>query len=177
MMYRLRDEGKIRCIGLSAYTERDFARLVPGIKPSVVQSRANIMDYHFITKNSVLMKLCEKYPMSFIAFSPLNEGVVLGKYSSAHPPKFSEGDHRQSSEKYRPEYLARAEKGIAAVGGTLGNNTEDLARMALQFILYHDYVAGVIPGFRNESQVAVNLAGADKPLKGNQIALIRKAFA
>ncbi len=176
VMEQLKTEGKIRCVGLSAYSEKDFKRLVPTIKPSVVQSWAHAMDYHFITANSGLMKLCEEYDMSFVAFSPLNQGILLRKYSSSDPPSFPEGDHRQNSEKFKPEYLSRAEEGIAAVSADLGTSREELVRMALQYVLYHNHVAGVIPGFRNREQVAMNLSAAGKPLNGNEVASIRKAF-
>lgn len=177
VMEQMKSEGKIRCIGLSAYSEKDFKSLIPRIKPSVVQSWAHAMDYHFITSNSSLMKLCEEYDMSFIAFSPLNQGVLLGKYKSSEPPTFPEGDHRRKSEKFKPDYLAKAEKGIAAVSEMLGSTQEDLVRMALQYILYHDHVAGVITGFRNLKQVKMNLSAADKPLNGREVACVRKAFS
>lgn len=176
MMLRLKEEGKIRCIGLSAYSERDFSRLVPKIRPSVVQSWANAMDYHFIAKNSTLMNLCDTYTLSFASFSPLDKGILLGKYASAHPPVFAEGDHRRDSDKFRPEYLARAERGIDQIAQTLGNSRKDLVRIALQFILSHKHVAGVIPGFRNVNQVMMNLSAADKPLNRKEAALVRKAF-
>lgn len=176
VMQRLQSEGKIRCIGLSAYTEKDFKRLVPIIRPSVVQSWAHIMDYHFIAENSSVMKLCSQHALSFIAFSPLNQGILLGKYKSTDPPRFPDGDHRSKSEKFKPDYLARAEAGITALSGSLVHNQQDLARLALQYVLYHKNVVGVIPGFRNLHQVTMNLAAADKPLNGKEIAIIRKAF-
>lgn len=176
VMQQLKDDGKIRCIGLSAYSERDFKRLVPRICPSVVQSWAHAMDYHFIAPDSVLMKFCETYGMSFVAFSPLNQGILLGKYDSKNPPSFPEGDHRIHSEKFKQPYLDTAEKAIAALSMELRGSEQELVRMALQFVLYHKYVAGVIPGFRNLTQVQMNCAAAGKPLNGKEIANIRKAF-
>lgn len=176
VMEQLKSEGKIRCVGLSAYSQKDFKRLVPVIKPSVVQSWAHVMDYHFIAPNSTLMKLCEKHKMSFIAFSPLNQGILIGKYSSSNPPKFPDGDHRQNSENFKPPYLKLAEKGIDAISDIISSTNTDLVRMALQYILYHDNVAGVIPGFRNIDQVKMNLSAQNKPFNGHEIAQIRKAF-
>lgn len=177
VMERLKEQGKIRCIGLSAYSEKDFKRLVPTIRPSVLQSWAHAMDYHFIAPRSAVMKLCNKYRMSFVAFSPLNQGILLGKYSSAAPPIFPEGDHRRESEKFRADYLARAEKGIAAVAGRFGHSTEELARVALQYVLHHEHVAGVIPGFRNLKQVSMNCSVSGKPLNSREVAHIRRAFS
>jgi aryl-alcohol dehydrogenase-like predicted oxidoreductase len=175
-MERLREQGKIRCIGLSAYAERDFARLVPKIRPSSVQSWANMMDCHFIAPRSGLMRLCEKYGVSFVAFSPLDQGILLGKYRNAAAPEFGEGDHRSRSEKFRPRYLARANDGIEKVSARFGGTAENLARVALQFILYHKHVAGVMPGFRNLEQVRMNISASGRPLNGEEIAFVRKAF-
>jgi myo-inositol catabolism protein IolS len=176
MMHRLRDEGKIRCIGLSAYSIKDFMRLIPRIKPAVLQSWAHAMDYHFIAPESALMQACETYGCSFIAFSPLNQGILLGKYSAANPPRFQDGDHRQRSEKFTAAYLAQAEAGLRNLSLSFGNSTEELSRIALQFVLGHKHVAGVIPGFRTTAQVQRNLA-QQEPLNGREIALVRKAFA
>jgi aryl-alcohol dehydrogenase-like predicted oxidoreductase len=175
-MARLTQEGKIRCIGLSAYAARDFSRLIPRIRPAVVQSWAHAMDWHFIAARSRLMRLCGEYGVSFIAFSPLNQGILLGKYSSAAPPAFPAGDHRLRSEKFTPDYLARAQAGLDTLRTSFNDAPEELARVALQFVLGHEHVTGVIPGFRNVNQVRINLAGADRPLNGREAALVRKAF-
>lgn len=177
IMERLKEEGKIRCVGLSAYSSRDFTRLVPRIRPSVVQGWAHLMDCHFISQGSPLMKLCESYRMSFVAFSPLNQGILAGKYSSARPPSFPDGDHRQRSEKFTASYIARAESGLEGLYKKFGSRTEDTIRVALQFVLYHKNVAGVIPGFRNLDQVSMNLSAAGKPLKGDEVAFLRKVFS
>ena len=48
VMYRLKDEGKIRLIGQSAYSHEDFQKLIPKVKPDVLQSYANAMERKFI---------------------------------------------------------------------------------------------------------------------------------
>ena len=176
-MNRLKDEGKIRAIGLSAYSEKDFKRLVPIIKPSVLQSWANITDYHFITKNSAVINLCNEYDLSFVAFSPLAQGILLNKYSGKNPPKFQDGDHRANSEKFSAKSLLKVEKSLKIISDRFGTSTEDFARVALQFVLFHDRVASVIPGFRNIEQVKNNLSAENCPLNGEEIAFIRKAFS
>ncbi len=52
-----------------------------------------------------------------------------------------------------------------------------LARAALQFVLGHEVVACVIPGFRNQRQVEVNLTAAGKPLSQADLEYIREVFA
>jgi aryl-alcohol dehydrogenase-like predicted oxidoreductase len=43
-------------------------------------------------------------------------------------------------------------------------------------VLYHEHVAGVIPGFRSVDQVTVSVNASGKPLNGEEIAFIRKSF-
>ena len=46
-----------------------------------------------------------------------------------------------------------------------GSSTENLAAMALNYILAQPRVACVIPGFRNERQARCNVAGVNKPMR------------
>ncbi len=174
VMYRLKEEGKIRIVGQSAYTEGDFLRVVPVVKPEVLQAAANILDDHFIREGTPLYRLLKERGMTFIAFSPLAQGLLLGKYSAQNPPVFAEGDHRKKSNRFSPEYLAKVEKIIAPLKEHFGGEVRQLARVALQYILFQDVVSAVIPGFRNRAQVEANLWGQDLPLTREDIIFIRQ---
>ena len=175
-MRRLQEEGKIRVVGLSAYSSEDFARLVPKVKPTVLQSWAHIMDDQFIRPGSVVAGLLEQYKMSFVAFSPLSQGLLLAKYSPESPPHFELGDFRRNKESFTSEGIRRANAGVDRIKERLGESTEDLARAAMQYVLAHDNVACVIPGFRNVKQVQCNLWAADKPLEAADVEYLRGLF-
>ncbi len=177
VMYRLKEEGKIRLIGQSAYKHEDFVKLIPKVKPDVIQSFASALDDRFIRENTPTRKLCEENQISFIAFGPLGQGILLGKYSKDNPPKFEPGDHRANSERFKPEYLAKVEPKIELLKSKFGSDLESLARAALQYVLYHPTVAAVIPGFRNLRQVMINLSAMDKPLTEDEFNFIQKVFA
>lgn len=177
MMYRLRDEGKFRVLGLSAYSPERFMTLAPRIKPDVLQGHCNILHDEFIHPEKNVAKLCREMQMSFVTFGPLSQGILLGKYSAANPPTFDEGDHRKNSANYKVDFLSKIEGPIAAVKAKFGATSEDLARVALQYNLAHETVGCVIPGFRNVAQVETNLAKVDLPLSGEEVALVRQWFA
>lgn len=176
VMYRLREEGKIRLIGQSAYKHEDFQKLIPRVKPDVIQSFANALDDRFLKEGSPTRKLCEEYKISFIAFGPLGQGILLGKYSKDNPPKFEPGDHRANAERFKPEYLAKVEPKIEMLKSKFGASIEDLARAALQYVLHYPVVGAVIPGFRNLNQVKINLSAAEKPLTEEEFNFIRDLF-
>lgn len=177
MMRELKREGKIRAVGQSAYTEADFLRVVPNVQPDVVQANANILNTTFIADGSPVRRLMEERGISFVAFGPLAQGILLGKYSSSNPPAFEPGDHRANAPRFTKENLARVEPALERLKQKFGSDPASLSRAALQFLLAHPVVASVIPGFRNPSQVRINLAGADSPLTDAESAFVHSVSA
>ncbi|MBI5662641.1 MAG: aldo/keto reductase [Ignavibacterium album] len=177
VMYRLKEEGKIRLIGQSAYKHEDFVKLIPKIKPDVIQSFASALDDRFLKDDSPTRKLLDEYQISFIAFGPLAQGILLGKYTAANPPQFEPGDHRANAERFKPEYLAKVEPKIQKLKEKFGVSTEELARVALQYLLHYSQVGAVIPGFRNLAQVKANLYAMDKPLSNDEFEFVKSLFA
>jgi myo-inositol catabolism protein IolS len=176
VMYRLRDEGKIRLVGQSAYSSEDFQKLIPKVKPDVIQSYANALETVFIEGNSPTRKLMEDNQISFVAFRPIGQGLLLGKYKKENPPKFEDGDHRKGLERFSAESLAKLEPGIEKLKNKFGSNIEDLARVALQYLLHYNFMGAVIPGFRNLQQVKVNLSAIDKPLADDEFEFVKSMF-
>ncbi|AFH50278.1 2,5-diketo-D-gluconate reductase [Ignavibacterium album JCM 16511] len=177
VMYRLREEGKIRLIGQSAYKHEDFVKLIPKVKPDVIQSFASALDDRFLKDGSPTRKLLDEYQISFIAFGPLAQGILLGKYSANNPPQFEPGDHRANAERFKPEYLAKVEPKLEKLKQKFGGTTEQLARVALQYLLHYKQVGAVIPGFRNLAQVKANLYGQNLPLTDEEFEFIKSLFA
>lgn len=170
-------EGKIRLKGQSAYSDADFQRAVPVVKPDVLQSWANALRPNFIKPESVVGKLLAEYKMSYVAFSPLQQGILLDKFDPEHPPRFDEGDIRRADNRFRPEFLRPLKPKLAQMKARFGATTEDLSAVAQRYVLNHPHVACTIPGFRNEQQVACNLAAVKRMLNGEDMAFIDRTFA
>jgi aryl-alcohol dehydrogenase-like predicted oxidoreductase len=170
-------EGKVRIKGQSAYSADDFERAVPVVKPVVLQSWAHALDTQFITPGSRVAHLLEKYKMSYVAFSPLCQGILLDKFDPENPPKFEEGDHRQGDKRFSPEFLRGVKPKLEKIKARFGSSTDELAAVALNYILSFPNVGCVIPGFRNERQISCNLAAAGRTLSAEDIAFIRATFA
>jgi len=178
VMESLKKEGKIRHVGLSAYSDADFTRLAPKVKPGCLQSWAHSADIRFIKEGTPTRRMMDERRISFVAFSPLAQGLLLGKYKPGQnvSQSFSEGDHRRGSGNFSEENLAKMSVKVDQLKTRFGDEPSGLARAALQYLLSFPCVACVIPGFRNKRQVEVNLAGADKPLTGEDVRFIRETF-
>ncbi len=176
-MQALRDEGKIRVIGQSAYSDAGFARSAEILKPSVFQSWANLIEDNFIRPGAPVAGLLEEHKISFIAFGPLGKGVLLDKFDPDNPPTFEAGDVRANNPTFKADYLAKLKPVLEKVKAAYGETTEDLSSVCCRFVAGHPNVAGVIPGFRNQRQALCNVRGGeDEPLSEAQIAELREWF-
>ena len=177
VIYKLKEEGKIRSIGQSAYSHEDFQKLIPKVKPDVIQTYANAVERRFLDEGNPTRKLMEENQISLVAFRPLYEGLLLDKYKKENPPQFENGDHRKGLQRFSYENLAKLEVQLNKIKDKFGSSTEDLARVAQQFVLKYKFTAAVIPGFRNLKQVKTNLAAMDKPLTDDEFEYVKSAFS
>lgn len=176
-MHALQAEGKIRVIGQSAYSDAGFERSVQVLKPQVFQSWASMLFDNFIRPGSVAQRLMAEHDISFVAFSPLAQGLLLDKFDPEKPLPIGEGDVRKGSKDFQPESLRRIKPRCQDLKARFGDSTEALASAALRFVLGHDRVACAIPGFRNERQARCNVqAAADPAFTPEDLAFCRGLF-
>ena len=176
-MNRLVQEGKVRVKGQSAYSADDFERVTPKVQPECLQSWAHALDDQFIRPGSRVANLMQERGMTFVAFSPLSQGLLLDKFDPYNPPQFEEGDNRRGRKGFETENLLALKPKLAQLKERFGDSVEDLAGVALRYVLNMPNVACAIPGFRNERQVKANLAGVSRELSPEDMAFIKEALA
>ena len=176
MMNTLVAEGKVRYVGLSTYSEDDFARLVPVVKPVCLQSSSSALADKYIREGSPTQKLMDEHDLVFVAFGPLAKGRLLDKYDPDNPPKFDEGDHRRNNEAFTAEALRALHEKLVKIKERFGETREALAAVALGYVLAHPRVGCVIPGFRNAAQARCNVSAAGKTLSTDDVEFIRTAL-
>jgi aryl-alcohol dehydrogenase-like predicted oxidoreductase len=184
-MHALKKEGKIRAIGQSAYTDEDFERAVPVLKPDVLQNKANLRYDDFVRPGSRCQKLMAQYGCTFVAFGPLDQGILLDKFDPANPPAFEPGDYRTNRKDFNNSTLGAVREKLNQVrehfASTASVGTpEDIAflsSVATRWLLAHEHVCSAIPGFRNPRQAACNVQAAkDQPMSAEDAAWLRELF-
>jgi myo-inositol catabolism protein IolS len=177
-MHALVKEGKVRAVGQSAYSDDDFERSAPVVKPDVLQSWASMLRDNFIRPGARLQTLMSERGIGFVAFSPLAQGLLLDKFDPESPPKFEDGDIRGNNQQFKSDALRALKPKVAKLKERFGASVEDLASAACRFVLAHPNVVSAIPGFRNEAQARCNLRGAtDAPMSADEAAFCRGIFA
>lgn len=180
-MHALVKEGKVRAIGQSAYSDDDFARAIPVLKPHVLQNKANLRSDDFIRPGCALQKLMKEHGCTFVAFGPLDQGILLDKFDPENPPAFEPGDYRNNRKDFAPATLRAVREKLQKVRtrfSTPGRDaTETLASIAQRWVLAHDNVCSVIPGFRNARQAKCNVGAAkDQLMQDADVAWLRELF-
>jgi aryl-alcohol dehydrogenase-like predicted oxidoreductase len=176
-MDKLVEEGKVRIKGQSAYSADDFERVVPVVKPQVLQSWAHALDDGFVRPGSRVSTLMEEHGLTFVAFSPLAQARLLDKYDPSRPPEFEPGDHRKDSSSFSAEAIAALKPKLQKLKDRFGATTEDLVSVALNYVLAQPRVACVIPGFRNERQALCNVGATGRTMSEDDINFVRGALA
>jgi aryl-alcohol dehydrogenase-like predicted oxidoreductase len=143
----------------------------------VLQSWAHALDDGFVRRGSRVSKLMEEHGLTFVAFSPLAQARLLDKYNPENPPEFEPGDHRRGSDSFGPDAIAALKPKLEKLKARFGSTTEDMAAVALNYVLAQPHVACVIPGFRNERQARCNVAAAGRALNEDDIKFIQDTLA
>ena len=180
-MHALVKEGKVRAIGQSAYSDDDFARAIPVLKPHVLQNKANLRYDDFIRPGCVLQKLMAEHGCTFVAFGPLDQGILLDKFDPENPPAFEPGDYRTNRKDFAPATLRavreKLQRSVSRFAKPGREAIETLSSAAQRWALAHDHVCSVIPGFRNARQARCNVAAAkDEPMSAGDVTWLREVF-
>ena len=91
-MRKLVDEGKVRAVGQSAYSDEDFARAIPVVKPDVLQSWANMMQDNFIRPGAPVQKL-GRVRLLVRRLQPAGPGPPARQVRPREPTRVREGRH------------------------------------------------------------------------------------
>jgi len=167
-MVKLREEGKIRAIGISvnSHDPASAVRVVKARRVDAVQVFYNIFDQ---SPEDELYPACIEYGVGVLARVPFDEGSLTGKLRE--DTVFPRGDFRAQ---YFAGVLKETVQKVEAMRPILEGSAKSMARAALRFCLSHPAVSTVIPGLRNAQQAEENSAASDDgPLPADVIAELR----
>jgi aryl-alcohol dehydrogenase-like predicted oxidoreductase len=153
----LRDEGKIRFFGVSI-NDLQPANAVKLIETGAVDTVQVIHNVFEQAPEDTLFAACERNDVGVIARVPFDEGSLTGRLTP--DTTFPEGDFR--NEYFSGDHsLENVDERVRAILGDLGIEREELAEVALRYVLSHRAVSTVIPGMRTVRNVERNAAIGD----------------
>jgi aryl-alcohol dehydrogenase-like predicted oxidoreductase len=152
----LRDEGKIRFFGVSIndYRPDTVMELVRSGHVDAVQLIYNVFHQ---TPEEQFLPACQEHGVGVIVRVPLDEGGLTGTITA--DTTFPDDDFRNAY--FRDDRPAQVEKRVDALLTDVGIRREELAGLALRFVLDSPAVSTVIPGMRTVRNVERNTAVSD----------------
>ena len=164
-------EGLVRAAGVSNYNAEQMRRAHAVLQARGIPLASNQVHYSLLhrepERNGVL-NACKELGITLIAYSPLEMGLLTGKYTPENPP----GGVR--SRRYSREYLARIRPLIGLmreIGQAHSGKTP--AQVALNWVICKGAVP--IPGAKNARQAASNAGALGWQLTDDEIAALDQA--
>jgi L-glyceraldehyde 3-phosphate reductase len=150
-------QGKALYVGISNYNPEDTEKACKILFDMGVHLLINQLSYSMLNRgNEPVIKACAKCGVGTIAFSPLSQGILTGKYRNGIPADSRAGRDGRFLNKnnINPADVAKAVK-LEEVAKSRG---QTLAQMALAWDLrQEDGVTSVIIGASRPSQIEENL--------------------
>ena len=151
-------QGKALYVGISSYPQqqtRDAHRILQAMGVPVILHQPSYSVINRWIENDHTIDACAELGIGVIAFSPLSQGVLSGKYSSSR----SEGMRAENAagplraSHVEPRVLAGVER-LTEIARARG---QSLVQLALAWVLRRPEVTSALIGVRNREQLDENL--------------------
>jgi L-glyceraldehyde 3-phosphate reductase len=155
-------QGKALYVGISSYPEAETRRAHAILKDMGVPLTIHQPSYSILNRwieNDATIEACGELGIGIIAFSPLTQGVLSGKYSSG-----SRADTRAENQKgsmreshLQPHVLEAVER-LRPIAEKRG---QSMVQLALSWVLRRQELTSTLIGVRNLDQLKDNLGVLD----------------
>ena len=165
-------EGKITHWGLSEATEDTIRRAHAVCPVTAIQNRYSMMARWYEN----LFPVLEELNIGYVAFSPLANGFLSGKYDKSS--RFdAETDYRSVMPQFQPENIDRNHDLLALLQKLAEQNNATPAQISLAWMLCKKPYIVPIPGTRKLSRLLENASAADVTLSAIEVSAIDKALS
>ena len=166
-MERLLEQGKIRAAGVCNYSVDQLKEAGETLKLS-----SNQVSYSMLQRSieADLVPFAQANDMSLIAYSPMERGLLTGKYFK--DGKLEETDHRNGY--FKQFDLERIEKVLNELLVIADSYNASLAQLVLNWTMNQPGITVTLAGARNEKQVASNAAAMNLSISDADMASINQ---
>ncbi len=168
VLQKFREEGKIRYIGVSNFSDEQLREAVQYGGLFSLQAHYSLLE-RALEKD--LLQTCLEQGIHVLSYGPLGAGMLTGKYSKR--PIFSKGDARSFFYRFfKPRYwepVRRLVDALVAIARAKGVNP---GSVAISWVLAREGILSAIVGARSSEQVLENIAHAPIALDVEETALL-----
>jgi aryl-alcohol dehydrogenase-like predicted oxidoreductase len=169
-MARLKDEGKIRYLGISECGRETLRRAHATHPIAALQT-----EYSLWTRDaeSGLLDLCAELGIGYVAYAPLGRGFLTGTVSEA---SLAQNDRRREHPRFFKDNMAQNERLLPALKDLAATEGCTPAQLALAWLLSRRPFIVPLPGTKRRRWLEENAEAAELRLKAATIAALDRAF-
>lgn len=169
VLKQLKDEGKIRAIGVSNFSMDQLKEANKDGYVDVYQGEYNLLQR---SAEKELLPYTAEHNISFIPYFPLASGILAGKYNK----DMVFNDLRSQMPHLQGEQFAQNLDKVEKLRKLADEKQTDIAHVVLAWYLTRDSIDVVIPGAKRAEQVLSNLKTLDVQLTAGEIQEIDRVF-
>lgn len=171
-MKELMAEGKIKAWGLSNAPIDYMKRAHAVCTIAAIENQYSMM---WREPEKELFDICEELEISFVAYSPLGNGFLSGKYTK--DTKYDEGDYRNFMGRFNPEVIDHNQALLKLIAEVAKSKNATSAQVVLAWELAQKPFIIPIPGTTKLQRLEENLGGADIELTKEDLDNLNNALS
>lgn len=172
VMKELIEEGKIKAWGLSN-APIEYLKRANAICPvSAVENQYSMV---WREPEKELFDLCEKMNILFVAYSPLGNGFLTGKFNK--DTKYEEGDFRNTMGRFKPEVMEHNQALLDLIVEVAKTKNVTSAQIVLAWELAQRPFIVPIPGSTKLSRLQENLKASEIELTEQELKDLNEAIS
>lgn len=162
-------EGKVRYAGVSNFTVPQLQRLQAIHPVSSVQPPYNMLAREI---EQDLLPYCAAHDIGVIAYSPMQSGILTGRFTREYVESLPAGDWRKSNPHFHEPQLSADLALVGKLRAIAARHGRTVAELAIAWVLRRPEVTAAIVGARRPSQIEETAPAGDWVLSPADIAEI-----
>jgi aryl-alcohol dehydrogenase-like predicted oxidoreductase len=165
-MARLAEEGKVRYIGVSNFNIEQIKRIqkiapVASLQPPYSMLHREVEDE--------LLGYCAENNIGIVVYSPMQRGLLTGKFSQERLAGLPADDHRRRMPEFQEPQFSATLQFVDKLRPIAERNGGTLAQLAISWVLRRSEVTAAIVGARRPEQIAETAVASNWTLSQEDI--------
>ncbi|MFB0527679.1 MAG: aldo/keto reductase, partial [bacterium] len=162
-------EGKVRYAGVSNFSLEQLKRVQPIHPVASLQPPYSMLERGIEKK---ILPYCSANNIGVVSYSPMQKGLLTGKFSRERVQNLPEDDHRRRDPRFQEPELSVNIKLVEYLRIIAEKRGKTLAQLAIAWVLRRPEVTAAIVGARRPSQIEETFVAGDWVLSKEDIAAI-----
>lgn len=165
-MAKLVAEGKVRYLGVSNYTLAQLERVARIHPVAALQPPYSMLHRE---AEDELLAYCAEHDIGVVAYSPMQRGLLTGKFDPERLAALAPDDHRRRHPDFQEPRFTAALELVEQLKLIAARHDRTCAQLAISWVLRRPEVTAAIVGARRPEQITETASASDWDLSSDEI--------